>query len=409
MNPQVIETTAQVPAIRDSAIVVHARRLEGEIVERVKHEVGRPKGVRKRRGIGMIYLRGDTFWIQYFVHGRRIRESSGSTSQTVAEDLLDKRKGSVANGTPVGPDVEKTTFEDLARILTTDYKIRRRRSIARIEDALNHLRGFFGDRKAYAITADRVEVYVASRQDEKAADATINRELCALKRAFHLAAKHKRVAVRPEIDLLTENNAREGFIEQAAFLALREALPDDLKDPVTFLWLTAWRVGEMRSLCWQNVYADAIRLSAKNSKNKKGRELPLMGELAEVIARARALRRPECVAVFQRDGKPIGSFRKSWATACTKAEVGELLVHDLRRSAIRNLIRAGVNQHIAMEISGHRTDNIFRRYDIPTTNDLAKAVQAQQAYLALQPTDRNVVPISAAPKKVSHKTATATG
>ncbi|MGD0072955.1 MAG: site-specific integrase [Candidatus Binataceae bacterium] len=338
------------------------------------------------RGMGMVYPRGKTWWLQYFIRGQRIRESSGSSNRADAVKLLKQRTAEAGNGKPVGPQVEKTRFEDLAGMLVSDYRTNRRKSLARIEDALGHLRVFFGDFRAHDVTSDRVTSYVAFRQDEKAANATINRELAALKRAFHLAAKARKVALLPEITMLEEDNAREGFVEQAQFLTLREALPDDLKDPITFLWLTGWRVGEMRSLRWQSVYSDAIRLRRENSKNKRGRELPLVGELAEVIERARTTRRPECAHVFNRDGQPIGSFRKSWITACRKAGLGDLRVHDLRRSAARNLIRAGVSEHIAQQFTGHKTASVFRRYDIITERDLAEAAARLEQHLAKQPT-----------------------
>jgi integrase len=372
---------------------------------------------RNTRGMGFIYRRGAIWWVQYWVRGRRIRESSESTKEADARKLLKQRIGEATTGKPVGPDVEKTTFGDLASMLITDYRVNGLRSVARIEDALEHLRGFFGGERiededenqkkrlqryvggdrAVTITSDRISEYVAQRQTEEAANATINRELAALKRAFRLGTKARKVALLPEITMLDESsNVREGFIERAGFLKLHEALPADLKDPVTFLWLTGWRVGEMCSLTWASVYSDAIRLRRENSKNKRGRELPLVGELAEVIERAREVRRPDCTFVFHRDGEMIGSFRKSWATACKAAGVAGLLVHDLRRSALRNLIRSGVSQKVAMQISGHRTGNVFDRYDITTPQDIAAALERRDEHLAAQPTKPKVVALSAA-------------
>jgi integrase len=185
---------------------------------------------------------------------------------------------------------------------------------------LQHVRDFFDDDcRAHDITTDRIRKFVALRRGEDAAAATINRSLAALKRSFKLARIAERVARVPHIEVLAENNTRTRFIEQAEFDRLHEALPDDLKDPVLFLWLTAWRVNEMRTLQWDDVYTDAIRLRPENSKNGRAREIPLTGELAEVIARARgALARSgytveERPFVFLRDtGAAMGLFRKSW-------------------------------------------------------------------------------------------------
>jgi integrase len=360
------------------------------------------------RGMGSIYRRGNTWWVQYFVRGRRVRESSRSARESDARKLLKRRLGEAATGKPMGPDIEKTTFSDLAGMLLTDYRVNNLRSIDRVEDAICHLRAFFGDDRALSITSDRVSDYIAHRQSEAAANATINRELAALKRAFRLALRARKVALIPEIAMLDETaNVREGFIEQAEFLRLREALPAYLKDPIAFLWLTGWRVGEMRSLTWASVYSDAIRLSARHSKNKRARELPLVGELAEIIARARSSRLPHCPFVFHRRGRPIGSFRKTWMTACRRAGLPGLRVHDLRRSAARNLIRAGVPENIAMKFTGHQTSSIFRRYDIVTERDLALAASRLEQHLAAQPTTPKILPLRPEQPQNSHNSATA--
>lgn len=110
-----------------------------------------------------------------------------------------------------------------------EYRANRRRSINRIEDALNHLAGLFAEARAIDITLDRVTAYVAARQEEGAAAATINRELAALRRAFRLARRAKRVAEVPEISLLSENNVRTGFFEPEQIEALLANLPEFLR------------------------------------------------------------------------------------------------------------------------------------------------------------------------------------
>ena len=97
--------------------------------------------------------------------------------------------------------------------------------------------------------------------------------------------------------------------------------------------------------------------------------------------------------VFHHTGDPIADFRKAWATAAKRAGVAGILFHDLRRSAVRNLDRAGVSQSVAMSITGHKTVSVYHRYRIVKVDDQRKALeQAQQAaalnerkVVALQP------------------------
>src|SRR5215470_7539399 len=201
-----------------------------------------------------IRLRGRIWWIQFQHRGKTFRESSKSTRRREAEALYKRRMAEIGRGRLIGPNAEKTTYEDLEQMLRDHYRTNGLRSFARVEDALHHLAGFFSRALALEITADRVLRYIAHRQEEKAANATINRELAALRRMFILGERSEKVMKRPHISLLQEGNARKGFLEPDQFRAVIAELPEDLRPLMEAAYLTGWRVrSELLSREWPSV------------------------------------------------------------------------------------------------------------------------------------------------------------
>jgi len=350
----------------------------------------------KTRGMGRVYRpkyrdkkTGETkeiptWWVQYCQRGKVYRESSHSANRIDAVRLLRKRHGEMGKGGLVGPDVEKTTFEDMAAMVMADYKANGRSSIDRVEDAIDHLRGFFGGTsRAVDITSDVATAYVTARQDEKAANSTINNELSALKRMFRLAERAAKVAQCPYVAKLQLNNVRKGFFESEQFDSVLSRLPGDLKPMAVCAYVTGWRVHDeilTRQRHHVDLRAGWLRLEPGETKNRKGRMFPLTPRLREVlekqITRTEALQRAMGQIIpwlFHREGKPIKSFRRSWITACRLAGVPGRIPHDFRRSAVRNLERAGVPRSAAMEMVGHKTEAIYRRYAIADEGMLREA------------------------------------
>src|SRR3990172_7334724 len=207
-----------------------------------------------RRGFGAVYLptykdkrtgelrQSSVWWIQYSVRGQRKIENSHSRNRSDALKLLKKRLGEVFDGRLVVLGVERTRFQDLADLLIDDYEINGRRSIVRVKRSINHLRDFFGLSRAMEITADRVSAFIAFRKRLGAANASINRELAALKRMFRLGKRVGKVAEIPHISLLLEDNVRKGFLERAQFDAVLSHLPEYLTPVVELAYITAYRV-----------------------------------------------------------------------------------------------------------------------------------------------------------------------
>ncbi|MGH7325180.1 MAG: tyrosine-type recombinase/integrase [Candidatus Methylomirabilaceae bacterium] len=142
--------------------------------------------------------------------------------------------------------------------------------------------------------------------------------------------------------------------------------------------------------------AGAIRLRPEESKTGRGRTVILEGDLADLIDRRWQARLYEkdgnvrvAALVFHRDGEPVGDFRKAWASACEAAGVPGKLFHDLRRTAARNMVRAGVPERVAMAVTGHLTRSMFDRYNIVSEDDLRKASQQTALYVDTLPLKRD--------------------
>jgi integrase len=299
----------------------------------------------------------------------------------------------------IGPSAERLTFDNLGKMYLDDYRVNGKRSLKDANRNVKNLRETFGFDRAIDITADRIAAYAVKRLDDKMAPASINRELAALRRMFSLAVKAGRLAHRPHVAMLAEENARQGFLEPADFEGVRSHLPAYLADAAAFAYQTGWRKGEVRTLEWRDVDLNAgvIRLRAEHSKNKRPRVIALRGELLALIEHRAALRDPACPNVFHRDGHPVGDFRKAWQTACKAAGLEGRIFHDMRRSAVRNMVRAGVPERVAMAVSGHRTRAVFDRYNIVSEDDLAAAFERTDAYvLERRSARRRVVPIDEA-------------
>lgn len=360
--------------------------------------------MKRTAGTGGVYQRGETFWIRYSYRGKKHRESSHSTQRAVAVRLL-RRLAEMGSGRFIGPDADKTTFEDMVTMLLDNYKLNGRRSAKRVERALVHLREFFNFARVPDITSDRIAAYIRTRQEAEAAPATIGYELACLKRAFNLAVQAGKATHRPYIPSVRVDNARKGFFELADFAAVEAKLPPALRSYVRFLYLTGWHAGEGRGLTWADVNFDAgvVRLEPGTTKNREGREFPfaVLQPLANLLKQQRdqtrelERKRGRIIAhVFHRNGKPIKSCVRAWKAACKAAGHEGRLVHDLRRSAVRNLERAGVSRSVAMKPTGHKTEAVYRRYAITSAADLAEGVQKLAALHGAAQGSPSVVPIA---------------
>jgi integrase len=341
---------------------------------------------RRHRGEGSIFkVKGSRNWyIQVGAGMARVSTGTPHKQKALAklQELIARRNSGAFTGFSSG-----LKYEDARGSFLAEYRNAKKRSLYTRKDGsetiwgLDHLNGFFEGRRVSSITTDVLREFVRLRLKTGASSSTVNRNLGLLRRMLHLARKEGRLQLVPHFPMLKEAEPRQGFVEPEQFSKLMAALPERLRTFVLLLYTSGVRTGEAKKIKWEHVDLKhkVIKLPGSLTKNGKPRTLPLV---AEVCARLEAEPRKRGV-VF-----PVGNFIKSWWSACTKAGLGVrtkgkqngrygtysgLIPHDLRRSAVRNMVRAGISTTVARSISGHVTDAIFDRYDITSAEDLNKA------------------------------------
>jgi integrase len=264
--------------------------------------------------------------------------------------------------------------------------------------------------------------YVDKRIKEGASNATINRELAVLRRAFTLGRKNEKVAVVPPIELLGENNRRTGFLEteQEARLA-EECGRFGLWFRTAFeIGLTyGWRLSEIQTLQVRhvNLLKGILSLDVGTTKNNEGRTVVLTDTLHMLLSECICGKQPDDYVLTRQNHEPVRDFCKAWHRACCRAGLGRfvcpeckgedgqrfavdtkntcthcgrkwrshkvryvgLLFHDLRRSMARNMRNEQIAEEVIMKVGGWKTPSVFKRYSIVNPNDTAYAVRKSDA------------------------------
>jgi integrase len=331
-------------------------------------------------------VQSKTYWLTWYVNGHRHRESSETESWDEANRLLKRKQAEAVVGRATGP--ENIKLGVLLDRLLDDYRTNGKKSLYETRGRLEaHVRPALGHVRAAALTSDTLSRYVAMRQKEEAAPATINRELSIVRTALAIGAHDDPPVVLrvPYIRKLAEHNTREGFLRPAEYEVLRNELPEYLRPLFVVAYHTGARLGELLALKWPQVDFEAaqINVSARTTKNREAHTLPIYGEMRTWLDIAAAEREwyPKLQWVFSDHGVQILSFRKAWASACKRAGKPGLLFHDLRRSAARNMDMAGVPRKVIMAITGHKTESMFLRYRIVAAEDIKNAGAKMEAFM----------------------------
>lgn len=346
---------------------------------------------KERWGEGNIYLRGKTYWMRYSVDGVSVRVSTETDNAAEARRMLRKKIAELDQGHKPTSLINRTTVADLLVDVQADYK--KKKQSAWGETVIRHLLSDgspFRFMKAAAVGTKTLNDYAAWRL-EKVSEPTVNREIALLRRAFSLGLKHDppKVARVPPYTPFAESAPRKGFFDRAMLDRLMAALPDEIAAVALFAFFTGCRRGEILGARWEWLDAECalMMIPGEHTKNGEPRIIPMVAELQQRLLALRAQRDefwPYSPWVFSRAGRRIAECRGPWRKACLIAGLPEntKYLHDMRRSAVRNLVRAGVPETVAMRISGHRTRDVFSRYNIVSEADLHEAARKLEKYLA---------------------------
>ena len=330
------------------------------------------------------------WWMRWCVYGQARRESTKTRDYAEAKRLLKIREGQAASGLAMPKSAGRVPFAELAADVINDYRKNELRSIRDLRIRLDkHILPRLGHLKAVQIRIAEINDYIALRQTEGAANGTVNRELQVIRRAFTLGIASEKIHAKPAFELLKENNARKGFFDRDQLESVVRHLRPHNRPPALFAFITGWRKGEILSLQWPQVDfpAGIVRLEPGTTKNDEARVFPFTTELRDILAgqraKADALRQRGiiCPWVFfveekgRRRGHRIGDWKRNWTAATQAAGVPARIFHDFRRTAVRNLVRAGVPERVAMQMTGHKTRAVFERYNIVDEGDLFEAAR----------------------------------
>jgi len=362
--------------------------------------------MKRQRGTGSIYLqRGSSIWsYQIWINGQRERGSTGCRNKREAESFIRRKLAEYSVGLS-SRESEKVTVKELVEDALLRNKNNGNKTVEDDESRWrNHLQPFFGRLRAAQVSSDLIDRYIEHRKSQKTRsgtppeNATINRELALLKSAFNRGTEQTPPKLRfvPHFNMLAENNVRRGFLQDESYLKLsRECAIEGV-----------WLVGLFETayaLSWRNYELLGLRVSQLDflgriidlgeTKNGEQRMLPMTEHLFQILMRCASGKKPDDFVFTHDDGSQVKDFRGAWWNACIQAGLGRfecrecgevvserrkcktcnsakkakyvgLRFHDLRRTGVRNMSRKGVPEKVGMLISGHKTDSVYRRYNI---------------------------------------------
>ena len=337
--------------------------------------------------MGCLYRRGKIWWMAYMVDGRQHCESTGTSNKRLAQKILDKRKGEIAEGRFNLPKSNPPLLWEWAeQFLGSIVHPNTKRTYS---SCIQMLLNFFGNARLSQITAGRIEDFKLSRRNDGTGPATINRNLAVLRQMMKLAVRQRLIARTPfqEVDFCEERSSRRQphiltFEDQKTLVT---SAPPLLRTLIVLLTESGLRVGrEALPLKWDDVDLLNGVLYVRRSKTRAGiRAVPLSNLCISALSEWRRLTGPEfSMYVFANPSKPqshLKGVRKTWARALKEAQIGFFPIYNLRATFASRLSAAGVPDVFVSQMMGH-AGGLLQTYAKAITEYRRDAIRKLEAY-----------------------------
>ena len=338
-------------------------------------------------GQGSIRQRGNRWQISFYDHEGRRRRESYSTENKARKAL--QTKLTLKEAGKLDAAEVRITIDTIAKLYLADRAGAAPKSHSWLKQTWEtHLEPFFGGFIASRITTEKLIDYRNARLETGASPTTVNKELTILRAIFnhglqdYTPPKVSRVPKFPE--RLKEPPPRQGSLSDEQYDKLQEHCKETwLRAMLAVAYTYGFRRAELVGRPQRNqppmlvsqidLTHRTISLDPGKTKSNEGRVVKMTQEVYDLLKFCVEGKKPSDPVFTWSDGRPVKDFRETWKQLTKAAGVPNVLLHDFRRSAARNLLRAGVNRDVAKRITGHKTDSMFSRYNIVTENDLAEA------------------------------------
>jgi integrase len=351
-------------------------------------------------GDGRVYWRGEkpegskdggSYWLYFNRHSKEVRMSARTNNKTRAKRMLRDELNKSRGDAWIDPKDRKVTIGELVADLEQHYRVDGREVFADdLKSRWNlHLKKTFEHVPAHALSTSLMRTYRAARIKAGAAQATINRELQCLRKAYRLAAESEppKVSRVPKFLILREDNARQrSFTAEELERLLKAASREGLWARVLLelAYILGWRRGELLKLRVRDVNIAEQSVKIETSKNGDPRETALTPALATMLQQLVSGRDPNDL-IFPKNRKhlpDVSAVRRAWERIVKAAKVEDATFHDFRRTSARAKRSAGVDGSIIMAMSGWKSPSMLIRYGIvdlanqrEALSRLAKAAQ----------------------------------